>query len=653
MSHSYQATSSDGGVTVQPSQEQERPILETEPDESGELSSPSELQTNQYDNATAQSESGAAPNNHPNGFAPQGPEPLEIVAVAFVDEPPRPLRWWDVSSLIINKMVGTGIYTAPSAVLSLIGNKREAVGLWIAGFVYTLFSMTIYLEYARKLPHTGGELIYLDEVFPKPSLLFYTVYAFLYILLNSSATNCMQFANQVYISATDRDNPDQRLLRLIAVVILTIVCLLHYFSARIGRDLNIILAASKVLTLGILFVAGAIIANEKKLFNEEYPKTPPISNSPSSSSAAAGFLLILYSFQGWQNATFVAGEIANYRTLRIGFVVAVLTVGILYIIVNVVFVSFPPVETMQPDQLSNICCKLAALSYTEITPENQYAAKFFGDTLKARQAWAVLIAISAVGSLVSIIYTAARVKQAIGRSNILFWSRLWRHNSPFNPATPDGGLILQWIVTVTLISASSAIGNHDEALSFPGSLYVYGQGLIGVFVGCGFLLLSERTIPEPTRRHGEKWTSSYQLKILGSLWGKVPLAVIFIGFNLAILITALIPPYRNADGSPREILGWYYIVIVSAIVLVATTYYFSIHNSAWSILSLAGVQPKIKIRNKHHETYGNRKDVNLITTPIRPNSSQNFVYWVFGGSNEARHPALRIEDWLPRRNKYL
>lgn len=113
----------------------------------------------------------------------------------------------------------------------------------------------------------------------------------------------MIFSNQVYISATDSDSPDQRVLRLIAVVILTVICLLHYFSASIGRDLNVVLAASKVLTLSVLFVAGAIKASKEHVhdFNQVNLNT-----STSSSSAAAGFILILYAFQGWENATFVS-----------------------------------------------------------------------------------------------------------------------------------------------------------------------------------------------------------------------------------------------------------------------------------------------------------------------------------------------------------
>jgi hypothetical protein len=50
----------------------------------------------------------------------------------------RPLDEWDVGALILNKMVGTGIFTAPPSVLILTGSAKAALGLWIGGFFYTL-----------------------------------------------------------------------------------------------------------------------------------------------------------------------------------------------------------------------------------------------------------------------------------------------------------------------------------------------------------------------------------------------------------------------------------------------------------------------------------------------------------------------------------
>jgi hypothetical protein len=65
--------------------------------------------------------------------------PVEVVeAVEAVDLPARPLSQWDVASLIINKMIGTGIFTAPPTVLLMAGSPGLAFGLWILGFAYTI-----------------------------------------------------------------------------------------------------------------------------------------------------------------------------------------------------------------------------------------------------------------------------------------------------------------------------------------------------------------------------------------------------------------------------------------------------------------------------------------------------------------------------------
>lgn len=52
--------------------------------------------------------------------------------------PPPPLTEWDVGALILNKMIGSGIFTTPPLVLLYTGSGGIALGLWIGGFVYTI-----------------------------------------------------------------------------------------------------------------------------------------------------------------------------------------------------------------------------------------------------------------------------------------------------------------------------------------------------------------------------------------------------------------------------------------------------------------------------------------------------------------------------------
>jgi len=84
---------------------------------------------------------------------PSTVESVESVeSVPAVDLPARPLEVWDVASLIINKMIGTGIFTAPPTVLLMTGSPSLAFGLWTLGFAYTIVRCVI--------THSDGDSIH-------------------------------------------------------------------------------------------------------------------------------------------------------------------------------------------------------------------------------------------------------------------------------------------------------------------------------------------------------------------------------------------------------------------------------------------------------------------------------------------------------------
>jgi hypothetical protein len=70
--------------------------------------------------------------SRPSADTPQGEALLLEVHQATLLGP------FDVFSLIVNKMIGTGIYTAPTTVLLLTGDKQLSLGLWAVGFVFTI-----------------------------------------------------------------------------------------------------------------------------------------------------------------------------------------------------------------------------------------------------------------------------------------------------------------------------------------------------------------------------------------------------------------------------------------------------------------------------------------------------------------------------------
>lgn len=65
-------------------------------------------------------------------------------ATKMDDEEPRGgwdvpgLTWFDIFSLIVNKMIGTGIFTTPASIFLSTGQKNLTLGLWAIGFFYSM-----------------------------------------------------------------------------------------------------------------------------------------------------------------------------------------------------------------------------------------------------------------------------------------------------------------------------------------------------------------------------------------------------------------------------------------------------------------------------------------------------------------------------------
>ena len=143
-------------------------------------------------------------------------------------------------------------------------------------------------------------------MFHHPELLASVVFSFFWILLASNAGNsiaCAQYALQLASPNTPSSEFDDRLLRFVAIVVITTVCLLLYFARRLCFILNNIFALFKVVLCLVLFGAGMYDIHKDdsgvKDFNERQPGSDPV-------STIAAMVYILYSYQGWEHTNYVS-----------------------------------------------------------------------------------------------------------------------------------------------------------------------------------------------------------------------------------------------------------------------------------------------------------------------------------------------------------
>jgi amino acid transporter len=144
-------------------------------------------------------------------------------------------------------------------------------------------------------------------VYPYPELLATIIFSGFFLVLGNSYGNSVTFAKQILLASdTSYENTtdiDERLIRFIAIVVLSAVCLLHYFSNKFGLFLNKLFAIFKTILLFTVFVAGVKSARKEGSGLDDFTQTHGASDS---ANGLAAMVLIFYSYQGWENANYVS-----------------------------------------------------------------------------------------------------------------------------------------------------------------------------------------------------------------------------------------------------------------------------------------------------------------------------------------------------------
>ncbi|KAH8744408.1 amino acid/polyamine transporter I, partial [Hyaloscypha finlandica] len=370
----------------------------------------------------------------------------------------RDLGVIDVAALIINKQIGTGIFTTPGLVLSLTGSKTTSIIMWFCGGIWAFLCVIIYVEFGSTFPFNGGELIYLDEVLRQPELLATVLFSAFFIFVPNTDGNSLQFAKHILLASnptvTETTELDKRLISYVAISILTVVSFIHYFSRNSGLLLNLLFAIYKVVLVIVLIICGCVASKKPENGWSDWGQHPI-----GSKNVLAAMIYIIYSYQGWENANYVGGELKiESRALKWG---AFLAVGITTVLYTLVVMAF------------SLACSFEDLAGQDLGVVSNFAPKAFGR--QGVEGIKVCIALSAFGNLIAVVYTSSKVKQQIARQCIIpFYNFFARDDKQF--LTPGGALILHWVMAVVWILSTP---NTSNGYGFVIGLFIYGQLVVG------------------------------------------------------------------------------------------------------------------------------------------------------------------------------
>ncbi|EWC44884.1 hypothetical protein DRE_00943 [Drechslerella stenobrocha 248] len=476
-----------------------------------------------------------------------GPDAEVRAEQSYVFDDSRKIGITGAGFLILNKMIGTGIFSTPSGIFAATGSVGVSLMLWVFGGVLAFCGLSVFLEFGLAIPRSGGEKNYLERVYRHPKYLATCIFLSQMILLGFSAGNCLAFGRYV-LFASGRSVADGWQARGIAVTCITFAVLLHGIFPKWGLRLSNVLGVFKLFILLLIVCAGfAALAGHRRIpdpknFENAFRlETGDGYGGGGVYAYATAMLRIIYSYKGWENANYVLGEVKNpKRTLSIAAPASVGVVTVLYVLANVAYFAAIPKED---------------LAKSEVIVAGIFFRNVFGDGAGAR-VLPVFVALSNLGNVLAVSFSQGRVNQELGKEGLLPFSSFWASNKPFN--APAASLALHWAMTVVALIAPPA----GPAYNFIVDLGTYPGAWTGAFVVGGLIYLQ--------LRKAENWSSPWHTFL--------PVSILYLVTNVFLMIIPFVPPDGpiSAGGYP-----YYVFPIVGIAVILLGVVYWALWTKIW------------------------------------------------------------------------
>lgn len=307
----------------------------------------------------------------------------------------KELTLYGLTMVAIGSCIGSGIFLTPAQIAGHLPSPWMILLVWTVGGVIALTGALTFAELGAKFPGAGGVYVYLKEGYGE---LAGFLYGWAYLLvITSGSIAALTVAFATYLAFIfPMGQTTMVVVAALTIVAITIINIVRVKAAEVF--------ASTFTTLKLLGIAGLVVVG--LVWGDAGTMTSAESLPVPSGNLAVAFGLaligVLWSYGGWQHATYVAGEtIDPRRTVPRAMILGALVVAGVYILTNLAYMFLLPVSTIAASE------SVAADAISTIIP--------FGGTLMA-----VVIAISVVGTAGIYTLSAPRIYYAMAADGIFF-----------------------------------------------------------------------------------------------------------------------------------------------------------------------------------------------------------------------------------------
>lgn len=361
----------------------------------------------------------------------------------------REIGLLDATMIVISGIIGGGIFFTPATVAQHLPSGGWIIVAWSAGAVVAFAGALTFAELGSRFPRAGGHYVYIRDAFGGLPAFLYGWMLLLIIATGALASLALAFAG--YVSAfIPMSLIQQRVFGALTIVLLSAI---NVLGVKPGTRTTTLLTAVKILGLGILIVWGLAVPHAQT-------SAAALPHTSLLAGFAGALVPISFTYGGWQQLNFVAGEIKDaQRKVPVAMALGVGIVALIYVGANLVYLrALGPPGMAQSNAIAQSAAQV-----------------LFGDV--AARAITVLIAISILAFSNVVVMVTPRVFYAMARDGV-FLQALAEIHPRFH--TPAKAIVLQGAWAILLVLAGS-IGALVNGVVFADWIF-FGLGAASLFV---------------------------------------------------------------------------------------------------------------------------------------------------------------------------
>src|SRR5256884_6244376 len=389
----------------------------------------------------------------------------------------------------VANIIGTGVFLKARVMTCNVGTPGIALTVWLVAGLLSLAGALTYAELLAMFPRAAGEYVVMRDAYGRPWGFIYGWTQFAIARSASAAALAVWFAillnallkgalNKTFFTLPYLNVPFGR-LQLVALAAVALTVIINCAAVTFSGGVATFLTSIKVLLLiavglGAFFYGGGDWSHLSQANVGGTCEGVAITTGGLAGFAAA-MLGALWAYDGWNNITFLAGEVKNpERNLPLGLIISMFLVMGLYLLVNVGYY-----HVLTPTEVASVPASLSVAA--------EVVRRLLGAIALTLMAAAMMT--SSFGALHASILATSRVPYAMARDRLFF-----KGLSKISPHTrvPIRSLVVLGVWS-SVLALSGSYDQLTDAAIFALSLF------FSFFVGAIFFFF--RRLPGVPRPH--------------------------------------------------------------------------------------------------------------------------------------------------------